>query len=326
MPGVYSAAVTRGIVPVLAVATAILCGAARPSAVDEPRPAFAVGALRRDGVIVPFAAFDGKRWSSPWRPPSLEVTVPIDLRAVPKRWWGPTKALDVWQARLLASTAPPRALRVVQPDWVDVHCVRQVGLRTDYVASADVPPRTVQPYPKDGLAVSPEHPVESIALVPPEGADAQALSRALVEAFNESERKIEDHGDGHPISRRAREGVAPTIEAIYAFGEQPRIYYVEASRPYRQLGAGPGDCTAVAFGTGWFVRAGVQVRSLLTVVDLLGCSRSGASYMLPLGVVREGGRLFWLAQFSGWDHERFVVAEIKQKTVDAVMSVWGGGC
>jgi hypothetical protein len=221
----------RGIGPALAVATAVICCAARPFAADEPRRAFALGALRRDGVIVPFAAFDGKRWTSPWRPPSLELTVPIDLRAVPARWWGPTKALDVWQARLLASDAPPRALRVVQPDWVDVHCVRQVGLRTDYVASADIPPRTVQPYPKDGLAVSPEHPIEPIAMVPPDGADAQALSRVLMEAFNDAERKIEDLGNGHPIARRAREGVAPMIEAIYAYGDHPRVYYVEASRP-----------------------------------------------------------------------------------------------
>jgi hypothetical protein len=214
----------------------------------------------------------------------------------------------------------------VQPDWVDVHCVRQVGLRTDYVASADIPPRTVQPYPKDGLAVSPDHPVEPIAVMPPEGPDAQTLSRVLVEAFNSAERKIEDHGDGHPIARRAREGTVPTIEAVYAYGDHPRVYYVEASRSYRQLGARPGDCTAVAFGTGWFAREGLQVRSLLTVVDLLRCDRAGASYMLPLGVLREGSRLFWLAQFSGWDHERFVVAEIKPKTIDAVMSVWGGGC
>jgi hypothetical protein len=318
--------VMRGTIPALAAAAAVAWGAAGLRAADEPRAAFAVGALRRDGVIVPFAAIDGQRWSSPWRPPSVELTVPIDLRAVPGRWWGPTKALGVWHARLLAPTAPLRALRVVQPDWVDVHCVRQVGLRTDYVASADIPPRTVQPYPKDGLAVSPEHLVEPIAVVPPEAEEAQALWRVLAEAFNNAERKVEDLGAGHPISRRAREGVAPTIEAVYAYGEHPRVYYVEASRPYRQLGTGPGSCTAVAFGTGWFVREGLQVRSLLTVVDLLRCDRADASYMLPLGVLRESGRLFWLAQFSGWDHERFVVAEIKPKTVEAVMSVWGGGC
>ena len=81
----------------------------------------------------------------------------------------------------------------------------------------------------------------------------------------------------------------------------------------------------MAYGTGWFVREGDRVTSLLTGVDLLNCDRAGASYMLPLGVVRIGGRLFWLAQFSGWDHERFAVVEIKAKTVGAVLSVWGGG-
>ena len=48
--------------------------------------------------------------------------------------------------------------------------------------------------------------------------------------------------------------------------------------------------------------------------------------MLPLGVMRLGGRLFWIAQFSGWDHERFVVIEIKAKTVEVAVNVWGGGC
>ena len=48
--------------------------------------------------------------------------------------------------------------------------------------------------------------------------------------------------------------------------------------------------------------------------------------MLPLGAMRLDGRLFWLAQFSGWDQERFVVIEVKPKAVKAVLGVWGGGC
>lgn len=82
----------------------------------------------------------------------------------------------------------------------------------------------------------------------------------------------------------------------------------------------------MAFGTGWFAREGDQVRSLDTAVDLLACNRAGASYMLPLGAMRVAGKLFWLAQFSGWDHERFVVVEVKPKTVEAVLNVGGGSC
>ena len=92
------------------------------------------------------------------------------------------------------------------------------------------------------------------------------------------------------------------------------------------LGQAAGECRAIAFGTGWFVREGATVRSLLTALDLLACDRVGASYMLPLGIVRAGGRLLWVAQFSGWDHGRYAVLEITAKRVEVVISTWGGGC
>jgi hypothetical protein len=63
-----------------------------------------------------------------------------------------------------------------------------------------------------------------------------------------------------------------------------------------------------------------------TVVDLLRCDRYGASYMFPFGVMRLDGKLFWLAQFSGWNGERFVVVEITPKSVEARINVFGGGC
>lgn len=289
---------------------------------DAPRVAFGVGVLRRDGIIVPFAAFDGKRWSSAWPPPSLELTIPVDVRGIPSRWWGPTRALENWQAW---TTGEPQSLRIVQPDWVNVHCLRQIGLRSDYRPRDAPPPRTEQPYPKDGLAVSPPQPVERIAVVPAASDETRALIPAVYEAFNKAERQVESRY-GHPMSRRAREGRIPDIEAVYASGDHPRIYYVEAIRPYRRLGQSADVCEAVGFATGWFAREGADVRSLETVVDVLRCDRSGTSYMLPLGVMRVAGTQYWLAQFSGWDHERFVVVEIKPKTVEAVLSVWGGSC
>jgi hypothetical protein len=309
----------------LAAAVAVVwLGTAVWAADSGASDAFSVAVLRRDGVIIPFAAFDGRRWSNPWPPPALELTVPIGLGAVPSRWWGPAKqVLQRWQA-LLVPSAATRTLNAAQPDWFEAHCQRQIGLRTDYMATGPVPPRTTQPYPKDGVAVSNSGTAEPIATLPPLGVDAQALT-PLVDAFNRGERLVEERY-GHPIKRRAREGVVPTVEAIYAFGDQPRIYYVEATRTYRRLGQPADECEAVAFATGWFVRDGEGVRSLLAAVDVLNCDRAGASYMLPLGVVRVGGRLFWLAQFSGWDHERFAVLEIKAKTVEAVLSAWGGEC
>ena len=84
--------------------------------------------LRRDGAVIPFAAFDGRRWSSAWPAPALDLTVPISLSAVPGRWWGPTRPLESWEAWTAAGR---RGLRITQPDWVDTFCVRQIALRTD---------------------------------------------------------------------------------------------------------------------------------------------------------------------------------------------------
>ena len=322
MPGVYSAPVTTNTVRAIVAGALVLALGGALVAAGAPGGAFGVGVLRRDGIIVPFAAFDGKRWSNAWPLPALELTVPIDLRGVPSKWWGPTRALENWQAW---TAAGPQNLRIVQPDWVNVHCVRQIGLRSDYPPPLAAPPRTEQPYPKDGLAVSPPQPVERIAVVPADADEARALGPAMHEAFNKAERVVEDRY-GHPMSKRAREGRVPDIEAVYAVGNHPRIYYVEATRRYRWLGRAVDDCTAVAFGTGWFARDGDEVRSLDTAVDLLACNRAGASYMLPLGAMRMAGKLFWLAQFAGWDHERFVVVEVKPTTVQAVVNVWGGSC
>ena len=288
-------------------------------AVEPPSP-FNVGVLRRDGVVVPFAAWNGKRWGAYWPRPGLELTVPITLQSVPKAWWGPNRALDTWQAW---TAGEPRALRVTQPDWVDVHCVRQIGLRTDYHAERPAPPRTEQPYPKDGLVVSPPQPVDRVEIVSPGAPDVRSFLTELREAFNRAERVVESN-HGHPIARRAREGIEPTVEAVYAFGDASRVYYVEASRAYRPIGE--VNCDSTAFGTGWFVRENGSVRPLAMAVDLLRCDKYGASYMLPLGVMRLGMRVFWLVQFSGWNHERFAVVEIKSKTVEAVVNVWGGGC
>ena len=307
----------------LAVAAGVVLAALSAALGAAPSPgAFTLGVLRRDSIIIPFATFDGKRWAANWPLPEVDLTVPIALRDVPSKWWGATGPLERWQ---VWTGGEPQAVRVVQPDWADVHCSRQIGLRTDYRSSATVPPRTEQPYPKDGLAVAPPQPVEPIVSVPLESGEARALLPEVLDGFNKAERAVERR-NGHPVSRRAREGRLPDVEAIYAVGEHPRVYYVESSRRYRKLGQAPDQCAATAFGTAFLARDGDHARTLEVNVDLLGCDRAYASYMLPLGVLRVGNRSFWVVQFSGWDHERYVVIEIKPQTAEAALSTWGGSC
>lgn len=305
-----------GPAPAFVLAAALAGGVA---AADEPR-GFAVGVLRRDGQLIPFATFDGKHWRNNWPAPALQLTVPINLHSVPSRWWGPPGPRETWQAWV---DGAPSTLRIVQPDWVDVHCVRRIALRTDYHASQDIPPNTIQPHPKDGIAVSPPQAIEAIEILPVDGEEAHELVPQLLEAFNRAERTTVS-GDRYPVSTRKREDVEPVVEAVYAFGTSGvRTYYVEATRAYRIAGQ---ECSPIAVGTGWFMRAGTAIEPLLMTVDLLDCDRTGANYMLPLGTLRVGQRRFWFAQFSGWNDERYVVVEITAAKVNAVVSTWGGGC
>jgi hypothetical protein len=301
----------------MAASAALLASAA---SADAPRDKFGVGVMRRDGVVIPFAAFDGRKWSANWPRPALDLTVPISVSAVPPRWWGPTGPLDAWQVSTAAGTS---TVRVVQPDWMDVQCARQIGLRTDYRAAKLPPPPNTQPYPKDGLAVAPPRPVEPIDVVGIAGEEAQVLLPQIQLSFNEAERRTENR-HGHPVGRGARETAVPTIEAIYGYGRAPRVYYVEATRAYRELGPSGFGCAGVAFGTGWFVRDAAGIRAVTMVVDVLNCERDTASYMLPLGVLRLNDRTYWLAQFSGFEHERYVV--LKDKSIDVTINTWGGGC
>src|SRR5262245_38008147 len=190
-------------------------------------PPFAAGILRRDGVIIPFAVFDGKSWSNHWPKPSLDLTVPTDVGSVPTKWWGDAGAQREWQ--LWIGTAEPQTVKVVQPDWVDAYCVRQIGLHTDYRPLQLPPPPTEQPYPKDGLALAPPRAIERTAVVPPTSPEANSMLVELKEAFNRAERQPAGKV-AHPVSKEVRENQDPKIEAVYSHGSEPRVFYVEATR------------------------------------------------------------------------------------------------
>ncbi|HEV2179274.1 MAG TPA: hypothetical protein VGR59_03090 [Gemmatimonadaceae bacterium] len=57
------------------------------AAARAPRARFVLGVLRRDGIVIPFATFDGKDWRTDWPAPRDHVDVPIDIASVPKDWW-----------------------------------------------------------------------------------------------------------------------------------------------------------------------------------------------------------------------------------------------
>jgi hypothetical protein len=284
--------------------------------------AFGIGVLRRDGIVVPFAEFDGHKWRPRWPEPKPRVEVPIQLADVPARWWGAIGPAATWQ--IWVAGRPPQSVHVKQPDVFPVQCTRQIGLRTDYRPTEIPPPLDTQPYPKDGLATAPPHAIERIDIVPPASAPPP-----VVEAFEQQARAVlaRARADGERLSDAL--AAAPQVEAVYAVGDPAgtRVYYFELSMRYRDSRDPSGGCPAVVFAGGWFVRDGsTELRKLKLDAAVVGCERTGLTYMLPLGAVRLNDRLYWIAQWSGWDYEEYAVVEIKAHGVEDAVRVWGGGC
>jgi hypothetical protein len=303
------------------IATAVLnTGAASP-----PPDRFTLGVLRRDGLVTPFATFDGKRWRGDWPAPRRGLNVPVTMSAVPSKWWGPLGPRETWQAWI--GPPEPVVLHTRRPEVYDAQCLPQIGLRTDYRSSEPFPGRDARPYPKDGLAVSPPYPIDRIDIMP-----IGAITPPLVDAFNSAE-SIAVLGARNvsirKLLRKQREAVPITIDAVYAAGDlSARVYYFEIVRQYDSPDPQRrGQCDGLSYGAGWFARdANGPIRRLSFEVVVTSCDRDGLLYMLPLGAVRAGGRFFWIAQWSGWNFEQYNIVEIKPTFTEDVVKVSGGGC
>lgn len=285
--------------------------------------AFTLGVLRADGVIIPFGAWDGAKWRPIWPEPKLDMDVPINVANVPKSWWGPVGPVDTWQAWIGA--ADPITLPVRQAELIPANCLRQVGLRTNYHRPERPPPIADHPYPKDGLVVAPPRRIEPIDVIAPDAGEWKEFAPLVTDAFNAQERALARRSDfDHPVAEKVREAAPPIIEAIYAYGSDPRIYVVEAAREYWR--PPDGGCIALAFGRMWIRRQRGAAKVVTAAVDVQRCDREDTLYMLPLGVTHVGNRLFWIAQLAGWDAEGYDVFEITPAEVKDVLIKFGGWC
>lgn len=295
---------------------------------SEAQVPFVAAVLRRDGALIPIATFTGRKWDVTWPAESYDqLDIPITTAAIPDGWWGRTGPRLDWQ---LWSEGVPRAMvHVISPRVVATMCDGRVALATDYRA-AGAPPETEQPYPKAGIAVSPPTAVARVEILDASSSEWRAIGPDLKKAFDEDEDSLAAAwtraNDPHPISRKERLETPVTIEAMYATDDGPgRVYYVEGSRKYDHSSDARAIC-AVAFDGAYFRRDAKGVHSLGGEVRVVPCDRRGLVYLLPFGAMRLNGRLFWLAQYAGWDLEQYAVLEFKRSDVEVAASAYGGRC
>lgn len=313
------------VVAAIALLLAEVPAGARQEASGEPERGL-IGVLRRDGIAVPFAAFRSRSWSVPWPVSLANLELPINIEAVPDRWWGGERPQG-WTAWLVdgrqASIAP------VAPVQFRVHCDRRLGLRTNHQPLEPPPLLPVEPFPKDGLVTTPGVIVQRIEAVPKESGAWGSLAASLIAELNQVEDRelaaLTSNGFPHPVPRKARHGTAVQLEAWYrtTIDAGRTIAYVEAVRRYEPRPEDEGCGLETSF-SGWVIdtergRPRMQIGARVTY-----CDRVGVTYMLPLGRTRLHGREYWIAQLSGWDTEWYAVAQMSPERVQIVAEYFAG--
>lgn len=312
----------------LLVVTMQALGFPRPPAVSDGPAPFVLGVLRRDGVVNPFAVFDGKDWTAPWPSDPRFLDLPISIESIPQKWWG--KAGAISQMTAWVGGVNRGTLHLERPAMVRLMCAPRLGVISDYRSPQPAPPPGVQPYPKDGLAVSGDQRVEPIDVLSPASPEWAPAAARLLEPFDKAEQAaISGFTDWkHPIARAERRKVSVELEAMYrAPMDQPGWvgYYVEAIKRYPP-GPDDGDCGLITSAAGWIVAGPEAKGSTKLTARVTYCDRRGVTYMLPLGLIKAGGLTYWAYQLSGYNREGYGVSRPTPKEIVGEVAYSGGNC
>lgn len=310
------------------LAAAVLLAAAAADVIAAERQKFTLAALRRDGVIIPFASFDGRNWGLHWPESDVSVPLPISLADVPKKWWGPQGPDTPWTARLASGVTRP--LTLGKPVHAKVFCSGHPAIATDY-RGGPIDPRepTVA---KDGLAIAGDVKLEEIITVSIHSPDAKRVADLITDEFNRQERIAAEHflSWTHPYTSDERKDYPVGLEAFYRSVEStPRgnwkTTYVEAIRRFPPLPRDRG-CGLITFARGWVTEREGKKPVIDIGAHVTYCDRAEVAFMLPFGRLHIDNDAYWVYQVSSWRDEFYAVSRTRPDGVKAIVAVAGGGC
>ena len=243
--------------------------------------------LQRDGVLIPFASYNGRGWTAEWPGPDSNVVFPISLADIPKRWWGAPGPAATWTAWLLDGTT--RALALAKPAHMRVFCATQLGVKTDYDGGAFDPREPT--IPKSGLAIAGDTKLLPIVPISLLAQDAKRMVDAITDDFNKEEALAASHFVRwlHPFSQTERKEYSIELEAFYRARESTpsgewTTNYIEA---VRRFPARPEDhdCGLITFVRGWVIEREGKKPVIDIGARITFCDRADVSFMLPFGRV-----------------------------------------
>ncbi len=305
---------------------------------NEPRPhpapentggqPFAIGVLRRDGVVSPFAAFDGKHWTAPWPVDVHMLDLPIDVQGIPSKWWGKVGTVSDMTAWVDGVNRGP--IHLLRPALLPLMCERRIAVISDYHGEQTEAPSLLPPYPKDGLAVTGTQRVEHIEILSAQSPEWAPTAVYLAAEFDRAEQAaIRAFTDwDHPVTHEERRQMPVELEAMYRAPMDEAgwtAYYVETVKRYTPR-VEDDDCGLVTSASGWMAVGPNGKRAAKLNARVTYCDRRDVAYMLPLGLIPVDGRSYWAFQLSGYGREGYLVVRPTPKRVEMNVTYAAGLC
>lgn len=300
---------------------------APPLAAPQQPDELLLAVLRRDNRVVPFAAFDGRRWSSKW-PERIPLEIPISIDSVPDHWWGvepPPRRFSLWSDGVRTGEVTAQTLAITR-----LMCQPRIVLISDHKSALPTPPQFVLPYPKDGLLVAGSATVSKIETVE-RGATWDRIIALATNEFNKQETREAGafRAWRHPIKEDERRLVPITLEALYrAPMDEPgwTAHFMEAVRQFAPTPTEKDGCALATYASGWVLTGPKNESRVFLGASVTYCDRKGVGYMLPFGVLSARGRSYWVFQYSGFEFESYEVTRPTRSRIESNVAYSAGTC
>lgn len=300
-----------------------------PSFCEEINNSFFIGAIRTDGVLIPFAHYDSGTWSSPWpstfypdfpdsRSKSLNDSTITTLSKIPPAWAGSQKKIPVRWWKL--GTQGYSSLTVTRPVIVASYCAKLWAL----LLSGRKPPQDSHSYePLTGIATSVKLPVSKITTVRPNSPEWKKMFPFIQSLVDKKE--IEK---GSRLSEKVRRAGKMTVSMLFRnesvfLGEYYYFFEVKKEYPLPKY-----DQNNYLYWGGWIRKdksGGLTfLKDEFFTVGVF--ENSIAQEDIPLGIITLEDTMYWIIDDRGYEGEACRIYRIGGDGITKVIDFYIGGC